>query len=68
MDTSIKKDTLIMENYVPTHNLLPIHHIIKGHLVIFHHSNNKLCPQSIEGLSLQIMESIESFLKKSDKL
>ena len=67
MDTTHTKGTSIMENYVPTHNLLPIHHIIKGHLVIFHHSNNKLCSQAIESLSLQIMESIESFLKKSDK-
>ena len=67
MDTTHKKETSIMENYVPTHHVLPIHNIIKGHLVIFYHSNNKLCSQAIENLSLQITETIENFLNKSDK-
>jgi len=67
MDTPHKKETSIMENYVPTHNVLPIHNIIKSHLVIFHHSNEKLCAKGIETLSLQITETIENFLNKSDK-
>ena len=67
MDTPHKKDALIMENYVPTINILPIHNIIKSHLVIFHHSSEKLSSKSIESLSLQMTETIDNFLNKTDK-
>jgi hypothetical protein len=67
MDIPHKKDTSIMENYVPTNNVLPIHNIIKSHLVIFHHSSEKLCSKSIESLTLQITETIDNYLNKTDK-
>jgi hypothetical protein len=57
----------MIENYSPDIHILPIHNIVKSHLVIFQHSNATLCPQSIEELSLQITETIESFLNSRQK-
>jgi hypothetical protein len=52
-----------MHDYVPTYKMLPIHNIIKGNLV--QHSNEHLCSNMINDLSLQITEAIESFFKEA---
>jgi hypothetical protein len=47
--------------------MVPFHNIIKSHLVIFQHSNEKLTGSLIDALSLEITETIETYLNKSDK-
>lgn len=46
-------------------NPIPIHNIIKSNLV--QHSNKTLCSSVINELSIQITETIESFLNKQLK-
>lgn len=50
-----------MDTYTPTFWILPILNIIKGNLV--QHSNESLCPDVINDLSLNITEALESFLR-----
>ena len=55
-----------MENINPTTvNREPLHNIIKSNLV--QHSNETLVSNLIDELSLQITETIESFLNKNLK-
>lgn len=55
-----------MDTYTPTFWMLPILNIIKGNLVQY--SNESLCPNVINNLSLEITESLEEFLRQSENV